>query len=132
MSSDKLLPSAAEMKNSLEQVLALGGLPEAKGWKLLIAMPDYKTKTAGGIELPTEYVDREEHASPVGIVVSMGSSCYQNQSKFPGGAYCKVGDFVVVRPYSGTRLKCHGKEFRFINDDTVEGVVEDPRIIERV
>ena len=32
----------------------------------------------------------------------------------------------AFRPYSGTRMKIYGKEFRLINDDTVEAVVEDP------
>ena len=31
-----------------------------------------------------------------------------------------------MRAYSGTRMKIHGKEFRIINDDTVEAVVQDP------
>jgi len=39
---------------------------------------------------------------------------------------------VVFRAYSGTRVKIHGKEFRIINDDSVEAVVDDPRGVERV
>jgi hypothetical protein len=38
---------------------------------------------------------------------------------------------VLVRPNAGNRLLIHGKEFRVINDDTVEGVVDDPRGIRR-
>jgi hypothetical protein len=38
---------------------------------------------------------------------------------------------VIVRPNSGTRLKIHGREFRIINDDSIEAVVEDPRGITR-
>jgi co-chaperonin GroES (HSP10) len=34
---------------------------------------------------------------------------------------------VLVRAYSGTRFKIHGREFRLLNDDQVEAVVEDPR-----
>lgn len=105
---------------------------EPQGWKILIAMPDYAKVTKGGITLPDEYVKREESASPVGYVVAMGPACYKDERKFPSGAYCKKGDFVVVRPYSGTRIVLHGKEFRFINDDTVEGVVSDPSNIERI
>jgi hypothetical protein len=33
----------------------------------------------------------------------------------------------MTRAYAGTRFKIHGREFRIINDDTVEAVVEDPR-----
>jgi hypothetical protein len=39
---------------------------------------------------------------------------------------------VLTRPYAGTRLVIHGREFRIINDDTVEAVVDDPRGIRRV
>jgi hypothetical protein len=38
---------------------------------------------------------------------------------------------VLVRPNTGTRLKIHGTEFRIINDDSVEAVVQDPRGIKR-
>ena len=41
------------------------------------------------------------------------------------------GDFVLTRAYAGTRLKIHGQEFRVINDDSVEAVVQDPRGISR-
>ena len=51
---------------------------------------------------------------------------YVDKSRFPNGPYCKKGDWVVFRACSGTRLKIYGKEFRLINDDTVEAVVEDP------
>jgi hypothetical protein len=54
-----------------------------------------------------------------------------DKTKFPTGPWCKQGDFVLVRPNSGTRLVIHGREFRIINDDTVEGVVQDPRGIKR-
>jgi co-chaperonin GroES (HSP10) len=51
--------------------------------------------------------------------------------KFPNGPWCKEGDFVITRAYAGTRFKIHGREFRLINDDQVEAVVQDPRGITR-
>ena len=57
---------------------------------------------------------------------------YSDKARFPNGPWCKVGDFILARPNSGTRLKIHGREFRLINDDSVEGIVEDPRGITRV
>jgi co-chaperonin GroES (HSP10) len=54
-----------------------------------------------------------------------------DQDKFPTGPWCNVGDWVIFRSYSGTRLKIGEQEFRLINDDTVEAVVEDPRTIDR-
>ena len=69
---------------------------------------------------------------PVLFVVKVGPDAYADKTRFPSGPSCKVGDFVIVRPNSGTRLKIHGREFRIINDDSVEAVVEDPRGIGRV
>jgi co-chaperonin GroES (HSP10) len=65
------------------------------------------------------------------FVIKMGPDAYKDEKRFPSGPYCKTGDFVLVRPHAGTRLKIHGREFRIINDDSVEGVVEDPRGISR-
>ena len=61
----------------------------------------------------------------------MGPDCYKDYAKFPTGPWCSEGDWVVMRAYSGTRINIHGKEFRLINDDTVEAVVNDPRGIQR-
>jgi co-chaperonin GroES (HSP10) len=65
------------------------------------------------------------------FVVEMGPDAYKDPVKFPTGPWCKKGDFVIVRSNSGTRLDIHGKEFRIINDDTVEAVIEDPRGVRR-
>jgi co-chaperonin GroES (HSP10) len=106
-------------------------LPEPKGYKLLIALPEVEEATEGGIIKSAESQREESIATVVGWVMSMGPDAYVNYGRFPNGPYCQVGDWVVFRAFSGTRLKIHGKEFRLINDDTVEAVVEDPRGVER-
>tara|TARA_R110000824_G_scaffold1185_8_gene6405 strand:+ start:2088 stop:2528 length:441 start_codon:yes stop_codon:yes gene_type:complete len=106
-------------------------LPEPKGYKLLIALPEIDEMTDGGIIRSEDSRHEESIATVVGWVMSMGPDAYANPDRFPGGPYCQVGDWVVFRAFSGTRLKIHGKEFRLINDDTVEAVVEDPRGVER-
>jgi len=102
-------------------------LPEPKGYKLLIAIPKLDEKTDGGVIIPDKLKGMEEVASIIGLVIGMGPSCYKDNDKFPDGSYCKEGDFVIFRSYSGTRFKFKGEEFRLINDDTVEAVVDDPR-----
>ena len=106
-------------------------LPEPKGYKMLIALPEVDEKTEGGIIKSVKYQHEETIATVVGWVMSMGPDAYSDPNRFPNGPYCPVGDWVVFRAFSGTRLKIHGKEFRIINDDTVEAFVEDPRGIER-
>ena len=107
-------------------------LPEPKGYRILIALPSPEDKTSGGIYKTETELHTEEIATVVGFVLKMGEDCYDDKKKFPSGAWCKEGDWIVFRAFTGTRLKIHGKEFRIINDDNVEAVVEDPRGIERV
>jgi co-chaperonin GroES (HSP10) len=107
-------------------------LPNPMGWRILVAMPEPEEKTEGGIVKAKQTIDLEEVANICGYVLKMGEDCYQDKERYPNGPWCKAGDWVVFRAYSGTRLKIYGKEFRIINDDTVEAVVEDPRGVVRV
>ena len=102
-------------------------LPEPTGYRLLIALPEIDEKTQGGVIMHDGLVKDESTASIIGFVLKIGPDAYSDKERFPNGAWCKEGDFVIFRSYSGTRFKVAGKEFRLINDDTVEGVVDDPR-----
>ena len=84
-----------------------------------------------GLVKADETIRNEETLASVLFVVDLGPDCYKDEKRFPNGPWCKKGDFVLVRPYSGSRLVIHGREFRIINDDSVEGVVDDPRGIKR-
>lgn len=112
-------------------------LPEPKGYKILIAIPKKEEKFKDtNIVIPEDARRKEEIASIVGLVVKMGSMAYQDPDKFPDGPWCKEGDFIIMRSYSGTRFLVKteqgDQEFRLINDDTVEAVVADPRVITRI
>lgn len=107
-------------------------LPVPTGYKLLIGLPDVKDTTEGGIVKSSETVRLEQIGSIVGFVLDMGPDAYKDPNRYPNGPYCKVGDFVIMRAYSGTRLAVHGKEFRLCNDDSIEAVVDDPRGISKV
>ena len=107
-------------------------LPKPQGYKILIGVPEVRDKTEGGVFMPDGLRSAEETASMIGFVMSLAPDCYADKDKFPNGPFCKEGDFVIFRSYSGTRFKIHNKEFRLINDDTVEAVVDDPRGYTRV
>ena len=102
-------------------------LPDPKGYKILINLPEPEESTEGGILKAQQTIEREEVGSIIGFVLKLGADAYQDKKRFPNGPYCKEGDFIIMRSYSGTRFLVHGKEFRLINDDSVEAVVEDPR-----
>lgn len=107
-------------------------LPEPSGYHILCAIPEIDKEYASGIVKADSTMHYEEVLSTVFFVVKVGPDCYKDTTRFPSGPWCKVGDFILARPNTGTRLKIHGREFRIINDDSVEGVVSDPRGISRV
>lgn len=115
-----------------ESAARLGStLPQPKGYRILVKPLTIKDKTDGGIYRPDDLIAKEEVAAVVALVVRLGPDCYKDKKRF-SEPWCKEGDFITFRPYSGTRMKILGHEFRIIYDDTVESVVEDPRGIERV
>lgn len=107
-------------------------LPEPSGYKILIALPEVDEKTDGGIIKAQSTRQQEEVGSIVGFVMKLGPDAYQDKEKFPNGPYCKEGDFILMRSYSGTRFSIHEREFRLINDDSIEAIVDDPRGIRKV
>jgi co-chaperonin GroES (HSP10) len=106
-------------------------LPDPQGYRILCAIPEIEKETAGGILKIESVIEREELLTTVLFVVKMGPDAYGDTKRFPSGPWCKEGDFVLVRPNAGTRVEIHGREFRIINDDSVEAIVEDPRGIKR-
>ena len=106
-------------------------LPEPTGYRILCAIPEVEKEFESGILKADTTVKFDELLTTVLFVIKLGPDCYKDTSRFPNGAWCKEGDFVLVRPNAGTRLIIHDREFRIINDDSVEAVVEDPRGIKR-
>lgn len=138
--SDILLPQylkdliTAEKKVDEEQVDAPGDaakarqLPRPAGFKILCVVPPADDTFEDSMLVKAAMSQRiEEQTTTVLFVVAVGPDAYKDPVKFPSGAWCKEGDFVLVRAYSGTRFTIHGREFRMINDDQVDGTVEDPR-----
>ena len=107
-------------------------LPVPSGYRILCAIPEAEKEYEGsGLVKADETMRNEELLTTVLFVVDLGPDCYKDATRFPTGPWCKKGDFVLVRPHADTRLLIHDREFRIINDDSVEGVVEDPRGIKR-
>ena len=106
-------------------------LPKPSGYRILCAIPEQEKEFESGIVKADETMRIEETLTTVLFVVDLGPDCYTDKTRFPNGPWCKKGDFILVRPNAGTRLVIHDREFRIINDDSVEAVVEDPRGIKR-
>jgi len=108
-------------------------VPDPVTYHVLCVLPEIEEEYGdSGLVKAGQTMHYEELLSPVLFVVKLGPDAFKDEKRFPSGPSCKQGDFVLVRPNTGTRIKIHGKEFRLINDDSVEAVVQDPRGITRL
>ena len=107
-------------------------LPMPVGYRVLIAMPVVEEAFEGSELLKSITTKNHEQVmSIIGLVVDMGDQAYSDEERFPTGAWCKEGDFVMFRMNSGTRFTIGGVEYRLMNDDSIEAVVTDPTGIQR-
>lgn len=106
-------------------------LPDPSGYRILCMVPDAEEQFESGLFKADITKQYEELTTPVLFVLKIGPDAYKDEKRFPNGPWCKEGDFILTRPMAGSRVKIHGREFRIINDDSVEAVVEDPRGISR-
>lgn len=107
-------------------------LPDPVTYHILCMLQKSSGEYDSGILKASKTQEFEELLSPVLWVVKCGPDAFKDEKRFPSGPACKEGDFIIVRPNTGTRMKIHGVEMRIINDDSVEAVVQDPRSISRV
>ncbi len=115
-----------EEQQEHEEITSPTQLPDPKGYRILCAVPQIKDKYESGIIKADKVKQVEENATVVLYVLKMGDLCYKDEQKFPTGAWCGIGDFVITPAYTGTRIKIHGVEFRIVNDDSIQAVVDNP------
>jgi co-chaperonin GroES (HSP10) len=106
-------------------------LPKPVGYRLLIALPQVEETFESGIIKAEKTVYEEKILTVVGLVLDIGDQAYKDETRFPSGPWCKVGDYVLFRANTGTRFRVDGVEYRIMNDDSIEAVVADPRGVSR-
>lgn len=121
-----------DIQNELTEEEFEAQLPKPVGYHLLIALPMVEETYDSGIVKADQTKHAEQILSMMGAVLDMGDQAYADKDRFPTGPWCKIGDFVMFRPNSGTRFKVNGQEYRLLNDDSIEAVVPDPRGVTRV
>ena len=107
-------------------------LPKPVGYRVLVALPQQKDTYEGSNILKTDTAKRHDHImSIMGLVMDMGEQAYADKDRFPTGAWCKQGDYVMFRANTGTRFTVNGLEYHLTNDDSIEAVIADPTCIKR-
>ena len=105
-------------------------LPVPTGWKILIEKPKPKEKTDGGIILTDQSKEAENYLSICARIVAIGPLCWHDEAKFyNAGPWAKIGDWVIVPKFTAFKMDINGMEYRFINDDEVIAIVDDPTVI---
>tara|TARA_R110000824_G_scaffold28451_2_gene95609 strand:- start:1259 stop:1666 length:408 start_codon:yes stop_codon:yes gene_type:complete len=115
--------SPAKEKKELEKV------PIPTGFRMVLYPLKLESKTTAGLHLTDETVEQSQISTNVCKVLKVGPDCYIDKSRFPNGAWCKEGDWVLITRYSGARIKIEGGELRIVNDDEILAVIDDPRDI---
>tara|TARA_R100001129_G_scaffold106574_1_gene72855 strand:+ start:2029 stop:2439 length:411 start_codon:yes stop_codon:yes gene_type:complete len=106
-------------------------IPKPVGYRILIALPNIEETFDGGIVKAAKTLRDEYILSTIGLVLDMGDQAYADKDRFPTGPWCKQGDYVMFRANTGTRFKVGNQEYRLMNDDSIEAVVDDPSVIAR-
>ena len=102
-------------------------LPSLPGYNILIRPVSIKNVTKGGIFIPDSTRDDMAYLTTVGRVIAVGEVAYQDESKFPNGAWCKVGDYVCYGKHTGTKLFYKGIKLLVLFDDQIMMKVENPK-----
>ena len=128
MTELNIVPKEAENDEELDLQI-----PTPVGYRVLVAMPEVEdTYGESGIIKSSKEMHNEYIMSTIGVVLDMGNQAYSDKERFPTGPWCKTGDYVMFRANTGTRFKVGGVEYRLMNDDSIEAVVNDPRGVTRV
>ena len=107
----------------------LNDIPNPVGYRMLVRPWSGQAKTKGGVILADETQDKIQMTTVVGLVVKMGDLCYEDTEKFPKGAWCNEGQFVVYGRYAGSRFNTKYGEHRILNDDEIIGTINKPEDI---
>ncbi len=126
---DKTVEPTKEPLNPENIKAVVDELPTPSGWRILVLPFTPKEKTSGGIIIAQESLDRLRIATNCGYVLKIGPLAYYDKEKYPTGAWCKEGDWVIFARYAGSRLPIEGGEVRILNDDEVLGTIPDPESV---
>ena len=104
-------------------------LPQPTGWRMIVLPFKMDEKTQGGVLMTEGALERQQVASQCGNVLAVGPHAYKDKDRFPGGPWCKVGDWIMFARYAGSRIKIEGGEVRLLNDDEVLATIKNPEDI---
>lgn len=101
-------------------------LPRPTGYNILVGVYMRPEKTARGVYLTDRQRDEDRFQGKVGLVLALGPDAYADEERFPEGAWCGVGDWVLWKAHEGAGFEVNGHPCRLIHDDAVRAVLDGP------
>lgn len=89
-------------------------------YNVLVRMDPVEQRTAGGIILTNDAVDRDALSRDVGTLVNVGEHAFSYVNEWKNGAP-QPGDRVLIAMYDGKMYDVQGEKFRVIKDKSVVG-----------
>jgi len=124
------IAAEVEKRERAEQVEEIKKhIPQPTGWRVVVLPYRGARKTKGGIELADQTLERQQLTTTCAYVLAVGPLAFKDTSKFPDGAWCKEGDWIIFGRYAGARMAIDGGEIRILNDDEILALVSDPEDI---
>lgn len=127
--ADKAAAEAAKAEHVEQAESMKERLPKPTGWRVIVLPYAGARQTKGGIELAAQTIERQQLTTTCAYVLAVGPLAYQDTSKFPDGAWCKEGDWIIFGRYAGARMMIDGGEIRILNDDEILAKIKDPEDI---
>lgn len=124
--------SQADVGNRLRDEMAdvLAEIHEEMGhgivcleYKVLVRPRKAEEKTKGGIVLPQQVVEKDQHAAMEGEICGMSPFAFSYEEWPIGADKPRIGDTVVFARYAGITQKGNdGVEYRIMNDKDIVAV----------
>lgn len=86
-------------------------------YNVLVRMDPVEQRTAGGIILTNDAVDRDALSRDVGTLVNVSEHAF-NYAEWPNGPP-QAGDRVLIAMYDGKMYDVEGEKYRVIKDKSV-------------
>lgn len=114
-------------------------LPPGAGYNMIVKMCDryeekivVKDENGNDVNLivPASVSVNDKYTTTVGWVIVQGPECYRDKERFPSGARCRVGDFILFPRYAGGAVMNYlGINVKIIEDVHCMSPIEDPSYI---
>ena len=89
------------------------------GDRVLVESVDVKEQVKGGIVIPDSAKEKPQEAK----VIALGTGKKDDKgNRIPFDV--KVGDIVLTSKYGGTEVKYNDKEYKILNSDDIQAIVE--------